>query len=376
MKILFICSSLEPGLDGVGDYTRLLAAELIKFGHFVAVLSINDKHVSGQFNGVQLSGKTDVSVLRLPSSENIKQRLQTAKKYIDDFDPDWLSLQFVIFGYHPKGLPFGMGRQLAFIGGERRWHIMFHEIWQGESKSDTLKQRIIGAIQKQIVKGIAKNVKATHYTTSNNYYCGVLFKNNINAVQQHVFSNIPKGKQSGRKLVNRLPLEVLNNRGDYIIGSFFGSMHLDESFFIAFEKLQHLVKQAGKKLVVTHIGNADQAKKLLEYLGTSADNYFVAFEYQSGQDIADYFCHIEIGLSTNPKILVEKSGSVAAMLNNGLPVVLLRKGFEPDTRKIKYIKEINEIEKLADFADQEKDFKDDYSVAHVAESFMALLNNH
>ena len=32
MKIVFICGCLEPGKDGVGDYTRRLSAELIDHG--------------------------------------------------------------------------------------------------------------------------------------------------------------------------------------------------------------------------------------------------------------------------------------------------------------------------------------------------------
>lgn len=32
MRLAFICVSLEPGRDGVGDYTRSLAAECIRQG--------------------------------------------------------------------------------------------------------------------------------------------------------------------------------------------------------------------------------------------------------------------------------------------------------------------------------------------------------
>ena len=43
MKLLFLCSSLEPGRDGVGDYTRRLAGECLRQGHEVRLLSLNDK---------------------------------------------------------------------------------------------------------------------------------------------------------------------------------------------------------------------------------------------------------------------------------------------------------------------------------------------
>ncbi|MDB5138670.1 MAG: hypothetical protein JWR12_586 [Mucilaginibacter sp.] len=375
MKILFICSSLEPGLDGVGDYTRLLAVELIKSGLLTAVLSLNDKHISSEFKGVQHTGGIDLPVLRLPSTFNIKQRLHVAKKYINDFDPEWLSLQFVIFGYHPKGLPFGMGRQLAFIGGERRWHIMFHEIWQGESKSDSLKQRIIGRLQKMIVRDIAQRIKAAIFTTSNMYYRIVLSKNGISATQQQIFSNLPYGDKLDTVLLDKLPSEILNNRDKYIIGVLFGAIHFDEYVLIALQKLQQLTAQTRRKLVITHIGKTEGIEKLSDYLRTLKDVYFDAYGFQSAQNIADYLCQADIGLSTNPKILIEKSGSTAAMLHNGLPVVLLSAGFEHDSREIAYIKETNEIEDLDEFIGQRKDFKINYSVNSATKNFMTMLND-
>ena len=42
MKIAFICGSIEPGRDGVGDYTRRLAIELIKNSYEVAVIALHE----------------------------------------------------------------------------------------------------------------------------------------------------------------------------------------------------------------------------------------------------------------------------------------------------------------------------------------------
>jgi hypothetical protein len=42
LKILFVCSCLEPGLDGVGDYTRRLAVELVALGHSCTLLALAD----------------------------------------------------------------------------------------------------------------------------------------------------------------------------------------------------------------------------------------------------------------------------------------------------------------------------------------------
>jgi len=80
VKVVFLCSSLEPGRDGVGDYTRRLAAELVRQGHFSAVVSLNDKYISDVFNDIQQSEGTKLAVLRLPSVWPMKARIGYAKK--------------------------------------------------------------------------------------------------------------------------------------------------------------------------------------------------------------------------------------------------------------------------------------------------------
>ena len=103
MKILFICGSLEPGKDGVGDYTRRLAGELIKQNTVIEIISLNDKYIKQIWEGTQEDGVQRIPVLRLPASCPWDKRLQKAKERIDSFEPEWLSLQYVAFAFNNKG---------------------------------------------------------------------------------------------------------------------------------------------------------------------------------------------------------------------------------------------------------------------------------
>src|ERR1700679_2438430 len=105
MRIAFICSSLEPGRDGVGDYTRRLAGELIRQKHPSVIIGLNDTKISEIMSGSQEMEGTPIPVLRLPSMLPWKERETIARKWLNDFDPDWVSLQYVCFGFHIKGLP-------------------------------------------------------------------------------------------------------------------------------------------------------------------------------------------------------------------------------------------------------------------------------
>ena len=49
MKIAFLCGSLEPGFDGVGDYVRMLASEVIVQGHQAVIVAINDTHLKKEY---------------------------------------------------------------------------------------------------------------------------------------------------------------------------------------------------------------------------------------------------------------------------------------------------------------------------------------
>src|SRR5690606_662431 len=72
---------------------------------------------------------------------------------------EWLSLQFVPYAFHKKGLPFGLGSQLRKIGGTTKWHIMFHELWIGMEVGASQKDVIIGIIQKYIIKKFNIEIK-------------------------------------------------------------------------------------------------------------------------------------------------------------------------------------------------------------------------
>ena len=64
LKVLFICGGLHPGADGVGDYVRRLAAELICQGHLAGIIALNDAHTNLEINDYQQEGG-----LRIPKKK-------------------------------------------------------------------------------------------------------------------------------------------------------------------------------------------------------------------------------------------------------------------------------------------------------------------
>ena len=83
MKLLFLCGSFEPGQDGVGDYTRMLATELIQLGHQVSVIALNDQHINETVDSIQVINGNSLPVLRLPHNLSGKKRFSRAKQCIE-----------------------------------------------------------------------------------------------------------------------------------------------------------------------------------------------------------------------------------------------------------------------------------------------------
>jgi hypothetical protein len=108
MKILFLCGSLEPGKDGVGDYTRRLAGELIRQGHNASIISLNDRFIDTVLQTAQESDGTNVTVLRLPAVLLNKDKYNAVENYINSFTPDWVSLQYVPHSFNKYGLAWSI----------------------------------------------------------------------------------------------------------------------------------------------------------------------------------------------------------------------------------------------------------------------------
>ena len=130
MNITFVCSALESGRDGVGDYCRRLGGALVGLGHEVHLIALHDKWI----NEIQTEKYQNLSVLRIPAETWMSQVLFITQESIRTLRPDWLSLQYVCYGFHPKGLAWRWNplfRNLANLVPRR--HLMFHELWIGQS---------------------------------------------------------------------------------------------------------------------------------------------------------------------------------------------------------------------------------------------------
>ncbi|HET9276923.1 MAG TPA: hypothetical protein VFN95_02020, partial [Flavitalea sp.] len=176
MKVLFLSGCLEPGQDGVGDYVRRLAMEMIHQGHETVAIAINDGFVSDATFILEEIDQHHLPVYRIPASWPEIAKKRKIRNWILEFNPDVISIQFVSYSFHKRGLPFQVMRQLREACKGYKAHIMFHELWIGMEVNASLKEVLIGRMQKFLIKRFIKTLEPVLIHTHTDLYKNQLVK--------------------------------------------------------------------------------------------------------------------------------------------------------------------------------------------------------
>lgn len=321
MRIIFVCGSLEPGKDGVGDYTRRLCGELLKQGVMVGMLAYNDKYIHTKMETIQESDGYAIASLRLPHTWKSKARCKEAKNWIAIHNPDWLSLQFVPYAFHNKGWPFGLGSQLKKIGANRKWHAMFHELWLGLRKSDSLKYRVIGFFQKNIIIYFVNKINFQVVHTHTQVYMRELSDIDLNPIYLPIFSNIPVCKRISQKVVSD------EKKISFVM---FGTIHPNAPIKkFAKEVFEYFSLKKGFSCNLTIIGKTgiEQNNWVKEF--NLLDIEVNVYGELKAEEISHVLQDASFGITTNPIFVVEKSGTVAAMREHNLPIIIVAENTKP-----------------------------------------------
>lgn len=318
MKILFFCGSVEPGQDGVGDYTRRLCVELIRLGHKVQIVSLCDQQVTDFVIQNQRIESSGVLVKRIPIASSSQQRLVWIQKAIDDEQPDWISLQYVPYSFNPKGLPFWLPNFLNKLKGKYQWHIMFHELWVGIDLESSLKHKCIGKLQQFIAKKLIVNLNPSQINTQNGLYQFHLRSVNIGADILPLFGNIPViGVKNKVKKSTQFVL--------------FGTIHSGAPFEDFIIDLVSQKTQLNNPIEFVFIGK--NGPELSHYTSTLED-YSISYDVlgiQSEEVISEILINSDFGISTTPYYQTEKSGVYAAYREHQINTISISRNWSPSS---------------------------------------------
>jgi hypothetical protein len=326
MKIAFLTSCAAPGKDGVGDYTRLLAQSCEQLGHPTNIVALHDR----QLRQPTEETESPVPTLRLSASQPWNQRVQQAREQLDRFDPDWISVQFVPYGFHRKGLSVRLTNHLRQLIGARRRQLMLHELWIGAERNASMKHRLIGTAQRWLLIDLIHRLAPRYVHTSNQTYRALLQRQQISCVALPMFGALPNTDADPNLFLHALreanSSVDAQNRSQYLIFGLFGTLH---PIWPAQPLLTHL-QLAGqlhrKRILIAGIGRLGAGQRLWHEL---AARYAQSFDFchlgeQPPARISAFLNGVDFGISTTPLALIGKSATTAAMLEHGLPVIVNR----------------------------------------------------
>lgn len=309
MDKIFICGSLEPGRDGVGDYSRRLAAELTRQKLKVGIIAYRDRYVNSVLFSDQQEDGVLIPVLRLGETLSRKERMDAAKDWIEKQDPQWLSLQFVPYSYHNKGLPWRLGFDMSKLGKGRIWHIMFHELWIEASDK---KGMVIAFLQKCIIKLLARQLKPLVVHTHLPVYKVRLGQVSIKAKKLPIFSNF-----------NCRGTVMEKTDPDLVKIGFFSQFTFRPSIITFLGKLSRELLMEGQDVRILLIGgNGSKREELEKELTRIPGLYYKVFStgFLGQAELSEELMKCDLGVTPVPKHVLGKSGSVAAFLSFGIPV--------------------------------------------------------
>ncbi len=330
--ICFLCGSIAPGRDGVGDYTAALAAELTRQGHACAVVSLMEHE--------DIPADYPFTHLRLKATQSWEEKARLLKPWLEREQPDVLSLQYVPWTFSPRGLPFGLTAWLQDIAGPARFHVMFHELWVAAECGASFKNCILGVIQKRLIAGMLKKLSPVCVHTTNLVYQELLRRVGWQAKLLPLFSNITPAESptEATALFESIGLPGDKTaRRDWLIAVLFGTVHPTWDPTRAVELLEDAALLAAKRPALLFVGRSgahgDALRERLsaEHPGlTAAPTGLLDIPALTGVLHAADFA-----FSASPWALAGKSSAGMTLLGHGLPLIFtddrwrLRQGDTP-----------------------------------------------
>jgi hypothetical protein len=342
MKVALLCTSMEAGRDGVGDYVRQLARVLSSREHSCQIIALADRFVDRASDA--RDSEHGFQVARLPLIDWHSGNINFAVEQLTRFQPDWASLQMVCYGYERQGLLWNSARRFARLAIAPRRHMMFHELWIGGWRTSSLKERAIGWTQQRLLLRATRAWSPQIVHTSNPIYRELLRRAHVAAGELAIPSNIPVHEVShtcAREALERRLPDRPGSDSRRLMGGVFGHLPPELAAGDWLEQLAGACARVARELVIVQLGRAGPGGNgLISVLRQRMVGRvkFLELGELPASEVSTVLQGLDFGIATTLWPLVGKSGTAAAMLEHGLPVLVpresegLRGGSEPPSQ--------------------------------------------
>ena len=329
MNIAIICSSAEPGRDGVGDYSVRLGAALTAEGHRVTIIAERDFAVAAAH---PVNGEREgIAVLRLPASMASEQRAHALADALTNFAPDWILVQFVCWGFADRGvLDPPLAALIAALSG-RCVAVYCHELWLGLERGASLRHRLWGRQQRKTILRFLSQLRPALVMTSNAVYSNVLQHFGWNARIVPLFSNIPLHLEGRAQFLSLLAEQAgqppWSSRREVLMVAVFGSVDPHWQPLPALRWIATEAQRRNRRVLLVIAGRRSARDEMLvQRLAREASSSATVLVLRevSADVVSGLLQEADVGLPSCDWLRLGKSGVAAAMTAHGLPLLVVR----------------------------------------------------
>jgi hypothetical protein len=326
-RVLFLAPTVAHGSGGVADYCRNLGVALSAEGFECHLASWNESQ-----DELDHSAEDSLPVVGLQSAtRTMKQKADRLREYLDEHEIDWVSLQFVNFGFGKRGLVAGLADVLAATIGERRCHIFLHELWLGAHRGAKLRDKVLGRLQKKQILHFLAQLKPRAIWTSVPYYQRLLAREGIASEVAPIFSSVPMTSQRVDEWLlqqcAKTPAACAQSRPIFV--GLFGSIYPDWPFR---EVLPRVLRWAGERHVVFVLfGRNGDATAFSDYVKAQPRAELLLLGELAAEQIDRVMNTMDLALATTPAEGIGKSTSAIGFLERGVPTIAVHGKLESDT---------------------------------------------
>jgi hypothetical protein len=350
MKILFICGSLEPGRDGVGDYVQRLCWQINQLGHTASIVALNDRYITSPEISKKGVEGASFDILRLPNKWDDGLRFKELAKWAKTMEADWISLQYVPYSYHKLGTPLLLGRNLKRINIGKKWHVMVHEPYLAYPQKG-IKNKIVQMLQIKSLRNLQKRLRPLIFHTTIPHYQKMLSRISMKANILGLFGNIGIVNSNNND-------SLLLNEETHHCGIFFGAAPPPHEHQHFASQLKAFSSSQSRKLKLVFCGRLGPfGDSFVDTIGQACDRSLCELAVvgiKTAEEISQLFSNASFGISRVPARLVGKSGAAISMLEHGLPLWIPLVEAADDFKFLDFRPELcfKDLSKIADFSHQ------------------------
>jgi hypothetical protein len=340
MRIAFINSSLEPGRDGMGDYTLSLAAALRGLGHEVLGVGMSDRWIPRERGVETAANAAGVELERLSVEIPLAGRVARAAERLRAFRPDWVSFQMSCYAHNKKGLLFTLNRLLPpLVAACENWQVMFQELWIAFHHGARWKHRLVGALQRASIRRCIATLRPRLLQTSTPLFRAMLKTIGLDASVLPLAGSIPVDAEPGTDWFLELlgeagrPL-VADDRARHLAGGFFGAIYPGWEPEPFFSSLRKVAAKTGQRITILAAGRMGGAGEAIwgRLVTAYPDFHLQKLGELSVARVSHFLRNLDFGIAATPWLAIGKSSATAAMLDHGLPVMVTRNDSQPRAR--------------------------------------------